>query len=554
MPSPVASILGWILFGLCFGMSALAETDPEFSQCSQSFYKQRPPTGFTGGQLLQFCHSLGGGQSFATLYNSSCDITVFSAFCLNKGWGDSGTVGESQEGGGPKEDRLEADTESVQTETKEEESQNEGPQDTPVKPPALLWRDRGDSSSYSATPASTWDAVISNLVQNNVLPQCQSVGGDLYVLTGTGSVDELAKGCEVGLFWSAVCCDVPNEDTGFSLGAVKEGDEVLRVLSVKALEEVVGVGDVFAGGCGKADGGGEGESDPLAVFQAAVQQIVEKHITDAQPHSDELLHSSISEDASAQSTDAQGTETETEGETIDAEPRRAVSLNTDAESSDFASQDIEQVRDTEQTEPEGNSTVLYLLSSSLYLLSVPFRPLVSTLAEIPGQVSHVIQEDLTVLSSLPCDTFSLFQNLVSDAAWGVTSVGGLLGKAGALCACQLYSCTSPLVGTLIDSCKEGIAGAGTLTWDGVGVFGGIVDGAWSVSRFIGGKAWEQSEGYLCGVLSELGSQVQGVGGGLGKLVMKGGKGVGNVVKTAGWVIKGVGDMAVNMVKGAFGSE
>ncbi|KAG7469381.1 hypothetical protein MATL_G00128330 [Megalops atlanticus] len=552
MPSPVASILGWILFGLCFGMSVLAETDPEFSQCSQSFYKQRPPMGFTGGQLLQFCHSLGGGQSFATLYNSSCDITVFSAFCLNKEWGDSGTVGESQEGGGLKEDKPEAGTEGVQIVTKEEESQNEGPQDAPVKPPALLQQGREDSSSD--TPASTWDAMISDLVQNNVLPQCQSVGGDLYVLTGTGSMDELAKGCEVGLFWSAVCCDVPNEDTGFSLGAVKEGDEGLRVLSVKALEEVVGVGDVFADGCGKVDGGGEGESDPLAVFQAAVQQVVEKHTADTQPHSDELLHSSISEETSAQSTDAQGTEAETEGEAIDAEPRQAVSLNTDAESSDFASQNIEQVQDTEQTEPEGNSTLLYLVSSSLYLLTVPFRPVVSTLTEIPGQVSHVIQEDLTVLLSLPCDTFSLFQNLVSDAAWGVTSVGGLLGKAGALCACQLYSCTSPLLGTLIESCKEGITGAGTLTWDGVGIFGGVVDRAWSVSRYIGGRVWEQSEGYLCSVLSELGSQVQGVGGGLGKLVMKGGKGVGNVVKTAGWVMGGFGDMAVNMVKGAFGRE
>ncbi|KAJ8392935.1 hypothetical protein AAFF_G00071390 [Aldrovandia affinis] len=426
MPFLGASVPGWILAGLCFGISALAETDPEFSQCSQSFYKQTPPVGLSGGHLLHHCHSLGGGQPFATLYHSTCDVTVFSAFCLDYGWEGRGNVGESQEAIG-QDDGAETDTEDAQTKTAEKDSQND---DLPVPLPGLLRRDGGTSD----TPSNSWDAMVSELVRNLIHPRCFLFGGDLYVMTGAGGVGEFGEGCEVGLLWSAVCCAVPNQDTGFSFGVVKVKDEGVRVLDVKGLEEA--------------------------------------------------------ETTAAQSADAQNAETEGGSESVAAKSRRDVPPNSDEEPSARVSQIVEELR----AEPQGNSTLLYLLSCSVLLLTAPLRPVVSTLTQIPSQASHVIQEHVAVLSSLPGDTLTLFYNVIADVARGVRSAGGLAGRAGALCASQLYSCTSPLVGTLIDTCKDGVTGAGTLTWDGVGIFGGMVDRAWSVSRFVGGERGSRARG------------------------------------------------------------
>ncbi|KAI1885757.1 hypothetical protein AGOR_G00207090 [Albula goreensis] len=474
MPFLAAGIPGWILSGLCFGLLVLAQADPEFSECSQSFYKHTPPVGFTGPHLLPLCNKLEGGRTYATLYNPFCDIALFSAFCLDKGWGDQENVDGSQ------------------TEKEENESQNGDQQVLP-----LLLRHSGQDgpTSSSGTPGESWDSAVSALVRSSVHPQCRSLGGDLYVLSGRGGVGGSGEGCsaEADLFWTALCCAVPDEGAGFSLGMVNVRQEGLQVLDMNGLEEIVGTGGVFSGGCGESQG-----VDAVTLAQNALQEIAGKTRSGAP-----VLG--------------------TEGE------------NTSPESTEMQ-------LDTDNT------------PAQMSLLFAPLRPVTSTVTQIPGQVYHVIREDLAVLSSLPCDTLSVFYNVIADTAGGVMSAGGLAGKAGALCASQLYTCTWPLVGALFNTCRDGVMGVGMLTWDGVGVFGGMLDKTWSVSKYIGGKAWEQSQGYLGAVLSESGGQVQIVGGGLGKLVMKGGKGCVNVLNMAWRVVGGTVGLAVDVVKEAFGND
>lgn len=95
---------------------------------------------------------------------------------------------------------------------------------------------------------------------------------------------------------------------------------------------------------------------------------------------------------------------------------------------------------------------------------------------------------------------------------------------------------------------------GTLAGDTVGIFGDVLDNGWWVTKFFGGRLWEQSEGYVETVVSEMGGQAKAVGGGLGSLAWSGGNGVGNVFRFGGGLIMGLVDTVVVAVREGFGEE
>lgn len=103
MPCPAAvstaAAAVWLLAVLGPGLSLPAEdgSEPGFTLCSHCFYRQTPPQGASAGPLLHpLCHSLPGGQAFATLHKPTCDTAVYFAFHLSHGW----TGREGQEGEG----------------------------------------------------------------------------------------------------------------------------------------------------------------------------------------------------------------------------------------------------------------------------------------------------------------------------------------------------------------------------------------------------------------------------------------------------------------------
>uniref|UniRef100_A0A4W5LN87 INO80 complex subunit E n=1 Tax=Hucho hucho TaxID=62062 RepID=A0A4W5LN87_9TELE len=499
-------LLCWILLGLTLTLelslpvTALSEPDPGFSLCRQSFYRQTPPLGLSGGGgalLTPLCHRLPGGQSFATLYHPTCDAAVYSAFHLSQGWGERG--GKDEE---------------------DEESQSP----PRVMTPALLQGDvaGGKPQAHSDSPLHQWDSIVTELIQSSILPQCGSTGGQLYVLTGEGG----DGGCEAGVQWSAVCCAGPEGQSGFSVGVVRETGGGERVVSVKELEHMIGVTDIFSEGCGEADGDTEG--DIVTLLSDAMVGVVEKQRVVARPDAIE----------------------ETLDETTD---RSIEALPADTEPLIPPSVDNETLASESDTESSGN-TLVYIITSSVSLLMAPLRPVVSTLIGIPGQVAFVLQEDLGVLSALPGDIFSVFYNMASDLVSGAGSVTGLILGVGEMCFSTLYCITAPLVGSLFTSCQDGVTGVGTLAWDGVGIFGGIVDNAWWVSRVVGDQVWEQGGGYVGSVVSEMGGQVKAVGGGMGKLAWRCGNGVGNVVRLAGGLVVGSAETVVENVMEAFGQD
>lgn len=81
-----AAVLLLAVLGPGLSLAAVDNSDPGFNLCSHSFYRQTPPQGASAGPLLRpLCHSLPGGQTFATLSKPTCDTAVYSAFHLSHG-------------------------------------------------------------------------------------------------------------------------------------------------------------------------------------------------------------------------------------------------------------------------------------------------------------------------------------------------------------------------------------------------------------------------------------------------------------------------------------
>lgn len=169
-------------------------------------------------------------------------------------------------------------------------------------------------------------------------------------------------------------------------------------------------------------------------------------------------------------------------------------------------------------------------------------------------MTYVLQEDLGVLSAIPGDTVSVFHLLISDILSSVGSVANMILSVGETCFSNTYYCTSSMVGALLNSCYTGVTGMGTLAGDTVGIFSGALDNGWWVTKFFGGRLWEQSKGYMGAVVSEMGGQANAVGSGLGRLVWKSGNGVGRVFRVGGGIITEVVDLVFFAMRWSSGEE
>lgn len=169
-------------------------------------------------------------------------------------------------------------------------------------------------------------------------------------------------------------------------------------------------------------------------------------------------------------------------------------------------------------------------------------------------MTYVLQEDLGVLTALPEDTFSLLHLLTSDILSWIGRAADIVLGVGETSFVNVYHCTSSMLGALLDNCYTGATGMGTLAGDTAGIFGNALDNGWWVTKFFGGRLWEQSEGYVGSVMSEMGGQAKAVGGGLGRLAWRSGNGVSNIFGMGGQLILGMMDMIAGTVQEAFGQE
>ncbi|XP_043117538.1 uncharacterized protein LOC122360758 [Puntigrus tetrazona] len=477
--------------------STHTDLDPGFLQCQECFYRGAPPHSLSELGLEQRCHTHLTGRPFASLYNANCKSTIYTALHLglNNGWGR----GEQS------------------TDTKEQIDD-----DSPVAIPAL-YRGAADEtpSPHHNYPLFKWDALTAEFIQSSIIPRCLKTSGDIYMQIGLGGLNE----CRGKLLWSAVCCAASDGDGSFSVGLVKEGD--MKVLSVKALEELIGVTGLFSGGCGEV---GDQSEDELA-------SLLKKHLNG---------------NSDVQSEERSGEHNSQDAETSETEKVTSEHVNEEAQSytSSSLSSDMEFQENTNETE-RSESVLLKVLSSTVYLLYAPFSPIVNRVTNLPFQLTYVLQEDLAVLASVPGDSCTLVNNLVSGVYSGISCVLNTLYQTGETSVCTTYACLSLLAESLFVAFQEGFIGTGTLALDVLGIMTGTVGNGFRIIRMIFGSVLDQMVDYLCVVSSEMGCQVSTVGSGVGKLTWRSGKGVGHMLSIVASVVGGVVDNTISNIQEAF---
>ncbi|XP_062847686.1 uncharacterized protein LOC134310099 [Trichomycterus rosablanca] len=476
---------------LIVGLFCLAQTISA-SECEKSFYKNTPPQRVTESGLERRCHSLGDGRQFVSLYHPESQANVYTALRVGQhnAWGKGTKEGKDE------------------TDEKSEESK--------FYIPALYKRDQNAAPSDSASPLQKLDTHTAKLVKSKTVPRCSDAEGDVYVQSGVGGL----KGSQEGVLWSAVCCAVPNGQGSFSMGVVQDDHKNLKVMSIEELEKLVGVKELFAGGCGHSEG--------LADLQ---------HLTD-----EKEVVSDSEEEQEIVETDDSDVEEEERAETA---VQKSVKKK--------ASSKTEQI-DESGVEESANATESLILNALSTSMSLLISPVVSTLTNIPSQVGFVLQKDAAVLASLPMDSVRLVRNLGSGVAKGVENVGSVAYHVTEHSVCSLYDFTSTLTGTLLSSCYEGLAGTGTLTCDILGLATDTLVKVLDLGTGIGGSACRSLGGFVGSVGSEMGQQGSSVGQGVGTLIWRGMRGVGNVFGGVLSIIGGVVGNTVENVREAFREE
>lgn len=264
--------------------------------------------------------------------------------------------------------------------------QTENEDSTDVVVPALLRGGAGPSNPGSASDPllQLWDSTVTTLVQSVIRPNCSALGGDLYILTGRGDLwaDEDGDNCQTKLLWSAVCCAAPEGQSGFTVGFIREA-EGERQASVRELEEVLGVAELFPGGCGGAHGG------TLEI----TADILHEDVTNTLSQADD----GAEVDSSGTGHDSREaiSSKETEGEIAD------VADVAQKTSADTATSECEELQegapsgessslDESAVEPEtgrnSSSILLFVISTTVSILTAPLRLVFSTVTQVPGQV------------------------------------------------------------------------------------------------------------------------------------------------------------------------
>lgn len=364
--------------------------------------------------------------------------------------------------------------------------------------PAVFKRDPNAALSASASPLEKLDTLTAEVMESRNVLRCSDAEGDLYVQSGVGGLRDTGE----GVLWSAMCCAVLHGPGSFSMGVVQDKNDHknLNIMSIEELEELVGIEELFAGGCENSQQTTDDGDD-------------DKDVADL----------------------------EEEKETVDTKETETLEEKT------------QKIIESGPEEGANNteSVLLNVLSTSISLV---FSPIISTLTNFPYQVGFVLQEDAAVLASLPVDSARLVGNLGSGVVKTVENVGSVGYQVTKHSACSLFDFISIISGTLLNSCYEGLAGTGTLTCDILGLVTDTLMQVFDFGTGVGGTAGRRLGGFVGTVGSEMGDQGLSVGRGVGTLIWRGVRGVGHVLNGVLSIVGGVMGNTVENVKDAFEKE
>lgn len=194
--------------------------------------------------------------------------------------------------------------------------------------------------------------------------------------------------------WSAVCCAVPEGKRGFTVGLIREGEGEEKQVNVKELEEMLGVAELFSEGCGGVDEETVGITLGLTGNTEKAEEVASDTANNSEENRETLDAGEKLAGVDAQPDVADVTqESSAEATTSESsdEWQHDVTHSGVVRSETPESSSEDETVDDQQTDTNSSSTLVYVLSTTMSILTAPLRPVFSTVTQFPGQVIQVTE-------------------------------------------------------------------------------------------------------------------------------------------------------------------
>lgn len=145
-------------------------------------------------------------------------------------------------------------------------------------------------------------------------------------------------------------------------------------MNLKGLQEMLGVAEMFSGGCEEA--AAEAAGGKVGVDSKENPENIE---TDSKAPDEETHDEAVDSDTAGQEGADEVTQETSEEEQGDVMRSGAVRSESTETSADYETVE-------EETDANSTSTLVYVLSTTFSILTAPLRPVVSTVTQLPGQV------------------------------------------------------------------------------------------------------------------------------------------------------------------------
>lgn len=179
-----------------------------------------------------------------------------------------------------------------------------------------------------------------------------------------------------------MCCAAPEGQGSFTAGLIRESDDGKRQVSVKELEEILGLKELFSEGCG------DSVETPAGVYSNVGAGDAEKVSHSSGNSKEDVADSNtadkVSNNAMEENDEALAAEGRAAG--LDDRPDTVSSENTVSKSPMAVPED--QTVEEEDKDTNSSSTLVYIISTTVSILTLPLRPVFFTVTQLPGQVKH----------------------------------------------------------------------------------------------------------------------------------------------------------------------
>lgn len=184
-----------------------------------------------------------------------------------------------------------------------------------------------------------------------------------------------------------MCCAGPEGQGSFTTGLIRESIDGERQVSVKELEGVLGLEGLFSEGCGDsveipADNVAAGDAESISRSSGDSKE----EVTDSDTEGKDS-NNAIEESDQALTAEGMAPSVDDQRDTATSEESQLASATVSESPKDTPE---DETVDEEEKDTNSSSTLVYLFSTTVSIITLPLRPVYSTVTQLPGQVKHTL--------------------------------------------------------------------------------------------------------------------------------------------------------------------